>query len=235
MTVRSNNLLQTLARRNLAVSFGILTLLAASIVLVFLSAQRAKLFAQRQINFVSAVSHEFRTPLAVIYSAGENLSDGVIRDETKITNYGNLIKGEGKKLSAMVEQILDFAGANSGRKKYDLREIDIKKVVEKAIAECQPLLQEKGFTLEKDVAENLSTISADANALSGAIQNLITNAVKYGNGDDWLKISAHNGDGKIKIIVEDQGMGIEKREIIKFSSRFTAQNQSLTRKFTATV
>ncbi len=65
-------------RKNLAVSFGILSLLAASIVLIFLSAQRSKLLAQRQIDFVSAVSHEFRTPLAVIYSAGENLTDGVV-------------------------------------------------------------------------------------------------------------------------------------------------------------
>lgn len=207
-------------RRNLAVSFGILSLLAASVVLIFLSAQRAKLFAQRQIDFVSAVSHEFRTPLAVIYSAGENLSDGVIRNETKITDYGNLIKGEGKKLSAMVEQILDFAGANSGRKKYDLCETEVKEIVENAIAECQPLLREKEFTLEKDIAENLSTISADANALSGAIQNLIVNAVKYGNGNNWLKISAHNGDGKIKIIVEDKGIGIEKREINKIFEPF---------------
>ncbi|CAN5236593.1 hypothetical protein BH20ACI1_BH20ACI1_20080 [soil metagenome] len=207
-------------RRNLAVGFGILSVLAASIVLIYLSAQRAKLFAQRQIDFVSAVSHEFRTPLAVIYSAGENLSDGVIRNETKITDYGNLIKGEGKKLSAMVEQILEFAGANSGRKKYDLRETDVKEIVENAIAECQPLLKEKDFKLEKDIAENLSTISADAYALSGAIQNLITNAVKYGNGSNWLKISAHNGNGKIKIIVEDKGIGIDKGEINKIFEPF---------------
>jgi hypothetical protein len=78
--------------RNLAVSFGILLLLAVSVILIFVSAQRARLFAQRQVDFVSSVSHEFRTPLAVIYSAGENLSDGVVRDENKIANYGNLIK-----------------------------------------------------------------------------------------------------------------------------------------------
>ena len=103
--------------KNLAVSFGILSLLAVSIILIFISSQRARTFAQRQVDFVSSVSHEFRTPLAVIYSAGENLSDGVIREENKITNYGNLIKREGKKLSAMVEQILEFAGARSGNRK----------------------------------------------------------------------------------------------------------------------
>ncbi|MGI8642274.1 MAG: sensor histidine kinase, partial [Pyrinomonadaceae bacterium] len=206
--------------KNLAVSFGILSLLAASVVLIFLSGQRAKLFAQRQIDFVSAVSHEFRTPLAVIYSAGENLTDGVVNSPKQVEKYGALIKGEGKKLSAMVEQILEFAGANSGRKKYDLRETDVKETIENAIAECQPLLREKDFTLEENIAENLPKVSADTNALSRAIQNLITNAVKYGNGNKWLKISAENGGGQVKIAVEDKGIGIDKREIGKIFEPF---------------
>ena len=61
----------------------------------------------------------FRTPLAVIYSASENLADGVARDKEQVAKYGNLIKGEGRKLSGMVEQILQFAGARSGKKKYN--------------------------------------------------------------------------------------------------------------------
>ncbi len=105
-------------RRNLAVGFGILLLLAAAIAAIIISAQRAKTVARRQIDFVSSVSHEFRTPLAVIYSASENLADGVAKENTQVASYGNLIKAEGKKLSGMVEQILDFAGANSGRRKY---------------------------------------------------------------------------------------------------------------------
>ena len=170
------NFIANARRKNLAISFSILSLLGASILLIFLSAQRAKVFAQRQMDFVSSVSHEFRTPLAVIYSAGENLSDGVIQDKSKITNYGNLIKGEGKKLSSMVEQILEFAGANSGRKKYDLRETDVEEVIENALCECQSLLHEKDFSLERNIADNLPTISADKIALSHAIQNLIANA-----------------------------------------------------------
>lgn len=206
--------------RNLAVSFGILSLLAVSIILIFLSAQRAKLLAQRQMDFVSAVSHEFRTPLAVIYSAGENLSDGVIREENKIANYGNLIKREGKKLSAMVEQILEFAGARSGKRRYDFRETDVKKIIEEAIAECQPLIEEKDFTIEMEIAENLPPISADEKALTQAVQNLIANALKYGDGSKWLKVSARNGDNKIKIAVEDRGIGIDKKEIGKVFEPF---------------
>jgi signal transduction histidine kinase len=223
-------------RKNLAVSFGILSLLAASVGLIFISAQRAKRFAQRQMDFVSAVSHEFRTPLAVIRSAGENLTDGVVREDSQIAQYGALIKREGVKLSAMVEQILEFAGARSGKRKYDLRgETEVEKIIENALAECEPLIKEKAFTVEKEIAENLPRITADENALSQTIQNLIVNSVKYGNGNSRLKISATNGGGQIKICVEDRGIGIAAKDLKHISSRFIVQKLSLTNRFTAAV
>jgi signal transduction histidine kinase len=194
--------------RNLGISFGILSLLAVSIVLIFVSAYRARILAQRQVDFVSSVSHEFRTPLAVIYSAGENLADGVAREERQVSRYGDLIKNEGKKLSAMVEQILQFAGANSGKMKYDFRAQSVASIIENALDECRALIQRQGFAVETDIAENLPRVKADAQALSGAIQNLIGNSLKYSNGTKWLRISAHNGGGKVKITVEDKGIGI---------------------------
>ena len=124
-------------RRNLAIGFGILLLLAGAIAAIIISAQRAKMLAQRQVDFVSSVSHEFRTPLAVIYSAGENLADGVAKEDRQVLRYGDLIKGEGKKLTSMVEQILDFAGANSGRRKYNFAASSVSGVVESALAECR--------------------------------------------------------------------------------------------------
>lgn len=200
-------------RQNLGIGFGILSLLAVSIVLVFVSAHRAKVFARRQIDFVSSVSHEFRTPLAVIYSAGENLADGVAKEEKQVLRYGDLIKAEGKKLSKMVEQILEFAGANAGRKKYDFREQSVEKIVENALSECRSLIDEKGFTVEKQIAANLPLVKADANALSRAIQNLIVNSLKYSDGEKFIKISANNGGGNIKIVVEDKGIGIGKADL----------------------
>ncbi|MBA2736292.1 MAG: HAMP domain-containing histidine kinase, partial [Pyrinomonadaceae bacterium] len=200
-------------RKNLAISFSILSLLAISVILIFVSAQRAQLLARRQIEFVSSVSHEFRTPLAVIYSAGENLADGVTKEYSQVSRYGNLIKGEGKKLSKMVEQILDFAGANSGKKKYDLREVKVSEIIENALAECQPLIDEKSFKVETEIAENLPEIMADKNALMQAVQNLIANSIKYSNGEKFLKISARNGGNKVKIIIEDRGIGIAKSDL----------------------
>jgi Signal transduction histidine kinase len=207
-------------RKNLVISFGILTLLGISIVLIFLSAQRAKLLAQRQMDFVSSVSHEFRTPLAVIYSAGENLADGVAREAAQVARYGNLIKGEGKKLSAMVEQILEFAGARSGKRKYDFRETDVREIIEAAVGECAPLIEEKGFTLETEIAANLPSVYADKTALTQALQNLIANSVKYSDREKHILISAQNGGGKVKISVADKGVGIARKDLDKIFEPF---------------
>lgn len=199
-------------RRNLFLSYGVLSLVAVSILLIFFSTQRAKRFAQRQVDFVSSVSHEFRTPIAVIYSAGENLADGVAKEEFQVSRYGDLIKGEGRKLSAMVEQILDFAGANSGRKKYNLAATDISQTVEDAITECGPLLDEKGIAVEKDISGELPEIFADRGALCQAVQNLIANSIKFSNGAPSIKVFARNGTGSVKIGVEDRGIGISKSD-----------------------
>lgn len=200
-------------RRNLAIGFGILLLLAAAIAAIIFSAQRVRMLAQRQVDFVSSVSHEFRTPLAVIYSAGENLADGVAKEDLQVARYGDLIKGEGRKLSAMVEQILDFAGANSGRKKYSFAETRVAFIIENALAECRPLIDEKGVSVETNIADGLPVIKADPIAMSQAIQNLILNSIKYSNGDKRLNVSASNGDGKVKISVEDHGIGISKSDL----------------------
>lgn len=200
-------------RRNLAIAFGILFLLAAAVAAIIIASMRVRALAQRQLDFVSSVSHEFRTPLAVIYSAGENLADGVAKETVHVSRYGDLIKGEGRKLSSMVEQILEFAGANSGKRRFNFKPTPIADIVEDAVEESRSLINDRGFEMETAIADGLPTVSADRSALSQAIQNLIANSIKYCNGDPWLKVSVSNGDGKIKISVEDRGIGISKGDL----------------------
>jgi signal transduction histidine kinase len=199
--------------RNLAMGFGILGLLGVAVAAIIFSAQRAKQFAQRQVDFVSGVSHEFRTPLAVIYSAGENLADGVTNEPMQTSKYGELIKTEGRKLSSMVEQILEFAGANSGKQKYKFETVPIAEIVNSAVNECRPLLSDQNIDLESDIDNTLPEIDADPDALGRAIQNLIANSVKYNNGDRWIRVSACNGGQTVKISVEDRGIGISKSDL----------------------
>ena len=198
--------------RSIAIGLVVYLVLVGGILAIVISAQRSWNFAQRQIDFVSSVSHEFRTPLAVIYSASENLADGVATDREQVTRYGELIKGEGKKLSGMVEQVLEFAGARSGKRRYKFGRSNVADVVRNALEEAKPLLDQKGFAVESSIPQELYVQRVDAGALSATITNLIQNSLKYSNGERWLGVSASNGGGSVKIEIEDRGIGIPKSD-----------------------
>jgi signal transduction histidine kinase len=199
--------------RNLGLSFGILALLGASVVLLMVSTNRAKRAAQRQIDFVSSVSHEFRTPVAVICSAGDNLADGIVSSPPQIEKYGKLIRREGNRLTEMVEQILEFAGARSGRKTYSFQPVEVAPLIAEVLADCQPVLEEKGFEIVQNISENLPVINADAKALRLALQNLVNNSVKYSNGSRWIEIKAAETDKDLVLSVADKGIGIERTDL----------------------
>ncbi len=199
-------------RRNLAISFGILLLLGASVGFIVLSSRRAERLAIQQMEFVAGVSHELRTPLAVICSAGENLADGVIDNRDQIQGYGGLIRDEGRRLTGMVEQVLEFAGAKSGRKTYELRKTEVNRVIEDAVSACHLQLAEGRFEIERKIAADLPIVKADAAALNRAIQNLLSNAIKYSPHSRWIGLSAETvktADGvEVQIRVSDRGIGI---------------------------
>jgi signal transduction histidine kinase len=218
-------------RRNIAISFGILLLLGASIGFIILSSRRAQRLATQQMEFVAGVSHELRTPLAVICSAAENLADGVIDDRGQIERYGSLIRDEGRRLTGMVERILEFAGTQSGRRNYELRPTELSSVIEDAIATCHMQLAEGGFEIERKIAVNLPTVEADGAALSRAIQNLLSNAMKYSGDSRWIGLSVEmartSGGEEVWIGVADRGLGIETSEIERIFEPFYRGKEAL--------
>jgi signal transduction histidine kinase len=200
-------------RRNLAVSFGILALLAASVVIVLISAARAERLARQQMEFVSTVSHELRTPLAVICSAGENLADGVVRDADQLKSYGKVVHNEGRRLTEMVEQILSFAGIQAGLKKHALVPTDVPTLVDQALEALDMPIREAGFVVERRNAEPTLPVMADPVALRRAIQNLVSNVIKYSGANKWLAISVEPVGRFIKIAVQDRGIGISASDL----------------------
>lgn len=204
-------------RRNLAISFGVLALLGVSVGLIVLNSRRAQALAAKQMEFVAGISHELRTPLAVICSAAENLADGVVENRDQTKRYGTLIRDEGRRLTGMVEQVLEFAGAQSGKKTYDLRPLAPEHVINDALTALHLPLEEQGFTLEKHLPAELPLIQADAAALSRALQNLLSNAMKYSGESRWLElrasvVSSATGE-ELRLAVTDRGLGIAPAEL----------------------
>jgi signal transduction histidine kinase len=198
--------------RNLVISFGILLLLGVGILMTAISTRRAQHLAQQQVNFVAGVTHELRTPLAVICSAGENLAHGIVDGPAKVAQYGDVIYREGRRLTDMVEQVLEFAGAQSGQQRYDFRPVNVAEVINRAVAACQSSKRE--FTIETSLEQNLPAVRGDAAALGRALQNLISNAIKYDGQNHWARISAEAPDSnEVLISVEDRGMGIDAKDV----------------------
>lgn len=204
-------------RRDLLLGFGVLLVLAASMTLVLVWTRRIQRLAKMQMDFVAGMSHELRTPVSVICSAAENLADGVVGSSAQVKQYGVLIRGEAQRLATMIGQVLLFAATREEEQQYQPRPVAIAETIDLAVNELAPLTAANSFTVEKDVAPNLPPVMADPKALGRCLQNLMTNALKYGSRGRWMAIRAQPGSGLeaggVLITVQDRGEGIEPGEI----------------------
>jgi len=200
-------------RRNLAISLGVLGLLAASFVLVIVSAQRQQRLARQQMEFVAAVSHELRTPLAVICSAGENLADGVVADATQVRRYGSLVETEGRRLAAMVERVLDFAGIASGPPPRARAEVDLADVVHQAVSGVEADARDREVTINVHTNGARLRVVGDAEALRSAVGNVIGNAVKYSPRGSSVDVACDADLTNVRVRVTDRGLGIDAHDL----------------------
>jgi signal transduction histidine kinase len=169
------------------------------------------------MEFVAGVSHELRTPVAVICSAAENLADGLVHEPSQVRRYGTVVRDEGRRLAEMVEQVLEFAGAYSGRRAYGSDRVDVAAIVTGALEACDTAIREAGTTVALEVAGGLPAVQGDPGALRRAVQNLVLNALKYGGDARWLRVTAAASEDEarpaVRIEVEDRGRGIPPNEL----------------------
>lgn len=215
---------ERLRSRNLALSFGILLILAATMGMLILASRRALRLAQLQMDFVAGVSHELRTPVTVISSAAENIADGVVQDKEQLARYGKAIRTQANQLQQLIEQVLQFAAIGRNKNRSELQQVEINTVIDAVLNRTAEVVHNAGFRVETSIQPDLPTVMADAQALSQALQNLVTNAVKYGGEAGWIGVSAAvrqiAGGSELLITVADRGMGIASDEIKQIFDAF---------------
>ncbi len=204
-------------RRNLAISLGLLAILAGSMALIFSGARRSKALAKMQMEFVAGVSHELCTPLAVINTAAENLADGIVENAEQMQEYGSLIRAQGRRLGRLVDEVLLFTAGRFGLSGYDLEPVEVAPIVTQSLTTLGTNLHDAGFTVSKEIDDKLPPIVADPSAVITCIENLVSNAVKYSNSSKWIAIRAYeasaNSKPEVRIGVEDKGIGISSADL----------------------
>jgi signal transduction histidine kinase len=211
-------------RANLMMSFGALVILAGSILLLFWAMHRTRALAKMQMEFVAGVSHELRTPVSVICSAADNLADGVVDGKPQVQNYGQLIRGEARRLASMVEQILLFSTGKQNTGRYNLQPLDIVSVIDGVLRDAAPAISSAGIKLERAIDPDLPHVMGDGGAVARCLENLVSNAIKYGATGGWMRVSAVPATGRhrpeVAITVEDHGMGIASSEMRRIFEPF---------------
>jgi len=213
------------ARANFAINITLVALLAAflvgGIVLALRSADRAMRLSEMKSDFVSNVSHELRTPIASIRVFAELLRLGRVQSPDKVREYGEYIERESRRLSRLIDNILDFARIESGRKTYVFAPADARVIVEATLQSFGPHLRHRGFTAHLAAPdEPLPAILADADALAQAVHNLLDNAVKYSGEAREIEVGLAHEHGEVVIAVRDHGVGIAREEQAKIFERF---------------
>ena len=179
-----------LRQRNLIVGLGILGLLGVSGAMTIVGAEKVRSIGRLQLEFAAGISHELRTPLTTIRTAARNLSAGVVTTPGEIREYAQLVEAEGRRLSAMVDQVMEFAQTESGRQQYRLQPLQLETIVDRALAIVFPTREEAAERVHSTIDPALPAALGDQTALTHSVANLIENAIKYGRTGGDVQLEA---------------------------------------------
>jgi signal transduction histidine kinase len=182
--------------------------------------------AQLQADFVSAVSHEFRSPLTSLRGIAELLANDRLADESRKRQSYAFLERETGRLQRLVEDLLDFGRMESGRKQYRIAPHDVFGVVRAAVAEFREDALAGGFQVEMTLDARPATIQADEEALRRAIRNLLENAVKYSPECRTVWVEGRVNHRQVVISVRDRGMGVDPREQRQIFHKFVRGSEA---------
>ena len=216
----ANTLLR--GRRNFTIAaLGIfMVLVGGACYAIARGALREAAAGQLQGDFVSAVSHEFRSPLTALRQLTELLAHGRVQDEGRRRLYFDVLLKETSRLAQLVEDLLDFGRLNAGRQPYLLEPLDLGDLVRDGIRDYQQEARVHEHRIELTAGEEPVIIDADREALNRVVRNLVDNAMKYSPSSPavWVEVGS---DGPMAVLrVRDEGIGVPPGERIQIFEKF---------------
>jgi two-component system phosphate regulon sensor histidine kinase PhoR len=207
------------------VSLSCIVLVVGAFAIVLVAEKERKISALKS-EFVANVSHELKTPLALVRMFAEMLQSGRVASDQKRAEYLEIIVRESERLSALIENVLDFARLERGRGSYEFAEGDVGDAVSRAANVYRYRAEREGIKLVLEVPESLPRARIDERAIQLAVVNLVDNALKYAPESKTITIRASAHGGGVRVDVSDEGPGVPPEERLRIFDRFVRLSSS---------
>lgn len=224
LAYRRDGILYQLAARErrarLTYSTLLLSIIFLGLYLIYRLVKKDSELARLKGDFVSRVSHELRTPLSTIRAVGEMLEMGAVSSREKEMEYFTYITSEGRRLSRLIDNVLDFSRIGAGKRSYALRPADIGATVSSTVNAFRQYASPDGFRISYEADPDIPRVLADEDAVSQALINLLDNAVKFSREEKAVRVRLRRRGGEVLLSVCDRGIGIARTDIPKIFAQF---------------
>jgi signal transduction histidine kinase len=182
--------------------------------------RRQQQLSEMKTNFVSSVSHELRAPIASVQLMAEELLEGERPSDEKLEKYHRFIGQECRRLSGVIENVLDFARREQGRERFEFEPTDVSNLVTQTVEILRPYAAERGVRIAQVCQGNPRDVTADGHALQRVLVNLLDNAIKHSARDREVVVGLEFDGPRVVLWVEDEGPGIPREEQQRIFERF---------------
>jgi signal transduction histidine kinase len=193
---------------------------ASGLTLMVRATTREARVAKAQADFVSSVTHDVKTPLAKIQLFADTLASGRAQTPEKAAAYAGIISRQAQTLDRQISGLLEASRIDARLVAENYREIDLRPVIQAAVATFDDDLSEGGFEVILTLPEHEVPVAGDPRALQRVFENLVSNAMKYSDGERFLRVEAVTEARRVRVEVTDHGFGIPDAEQQRVFERF---------------
>lgn len=196
----------------------------------FVDRSEARAAEQMRVDFVANASHELRTPLATLIGYAETLRErgDEIDGETR-ARFLSVVHEEALRMQGVVEDLISLSRIEAEKFTAPTEAVDLRPLIDQALGGAQRIADERGSMLERDVDADLPPLAADRSQVLQLLDNLITNALRYGEPGTPVRVSAHSEGSMIHVAVTDEGEGIAPEHVKRVTERFYRVDNSRSR------
>ena len=192
---------------------ALVVVLAAGVAFTARAASHEVELSRLRSEFVANVTHELKTPLALIRMYGETLESGLVDNDVERQEFFAIIRRESERLTHLINNVLDFGTIESGAKEYSLAREDIVALVRESVEAYRYFFDRLGADVETDLPDAPIYLPLDRDAIAQSLVNLLHNALKYGGDGKYVRISVGAEDGEVVVSVADRGVGIPEDQL----------------------